>query len=185
MLFIQKNNAVIYSFGNTNPETVNITMITGTDLKVQIGFFTFFNDNIYHQISNIKCEVLSATSLDNSVEFTGLPFTVYAYDDFQLALKTPQILTTTVVSFSQINLAIKDNNTSGLLISEVVTIYVEYCVNDGDNDWILHGTTERTATTYSVVGLTANTNYKFRIKSVVTAETFESEYSNITGSRTQ
>lgn len=75
---IAKNGVIIYTHGSAAPytETVNFTMIAGTDLKVQL-------ENITPGLNLCsKCEVLSVTDVNGNAMFTGLPFEVNSYDQF-------------------------------------------------------------------------------------------------------
>lgn len=182
---IMKNGALIYGAANgvyTNPDTIEVSLITTTDVFLIIDHFIriyvdSYNQSLFGTKTNRKIELINAVITTGAGTVAGFPETIFAYDDFSPALITPSIVSYIIASTS-VTLTLSDLNSAS---PETIDIYVEYCevVANADDDWQVHGNVARTDTSYVVSGLTTGTNYKIRCKSVVTLDTFESEYSNI------
>lgn len=179
---VVKNGALIYGAYNgvyTNPDTVEVSVLANTDLYLILSHFADVYDSpgIFGTKTNRKIELVNAVINVGAGTISDFPETIYAYNEFSPALITPSIVSYTIASTS-VTLALSDLNSAS---PETIDIYVEYCevVANADDDWQVHGNVARTATSYVVSGLTTGTNYKIRCKSVVSLDTFESEYSNV------
>lgn len=168
---IEKNGSIIYT-GPTpyqNVAFVNINMIDGDVIKVQIADRVFTGST-----TNTKCDILSATDINGNSTITGLPTTIYVFDNYNMPLNKPVILSTATTTANQVDLVIQDTNTA---VNETTT-QIEYSIAAADS-WTIHGQMAQDATTYNVTGLDADTIYDFRVKAIITVDVIESDYSLI------